>query len=82
VRGLIDSPPVLWNHTRRLVNLLEALCDQSALHFSLEEAYGYFEDANHVAPQLGEQAETLTRHEAAECELMLESAHLDIGVGD
>ena len=29
----------------RLVELLTKLRDQLAMHFSLEEAYGYFEDA-------------------------------------
>ena len=42
--------------------LIDKLCqlrDQLALHFSLEEAYGYFDDPIDVAPQLGRQAEHL-----------------------
>jgi hypothetical protein len=42
--------------------LIDKLCqlrDQLALHFSLEEAYGYFDDPLDVAPQLGQQAERL-----------------------
>lgn len=42
--------------------LLDKLCqfrDQLALHFSLEEAYGYFEDPIEVAPQLSRAAEQL-----------------------
>ena len=42
--------------------LLERLCrlrDQVALHFALEEAYGYFEDPEFVAPNLGHEAEKL-----------------------
>ena len=39
--------------------LLEEVRDQLALHFSLEEAYGYFDDPVAVAPQLGHWAETL-----------------------
>ena len=42
-----------------LVDLLARLRDQLALHFTLEEAYGYFEDAIDAAPRLCEQAETL-----------------------
>ena len=47
------------NHWPELVGLLEQLCDQLALHFSLEEAYGYFEDAINHAPQLSVSAELL-----------------------
>ena len=39
--------------------LLEQVRDQLALHFALEEAYGYFDDPVAVAPQLGYRAETL-----------------------
>lgn len=44
---------------RQLVELLGKLRDQLALHFTLEEAYGYFEDALDAAPQLSEKAGTL-----------------------
>jgi hypothetical protein len=43
----------------RLVEMLTRLRDQLAMHFSLEEAYGYFEDAITVAPHLCRRAETL-----------------------
>lgn len=43
----------------RLVELLTKLRDQLAMHFSLEEAYGYFEDAITVAPHLCRRAENL-----------------------
>ncbi len=42
--------------TKRLVDLIVQLRDQLAMHFALEEAYGYFEDAIEVAPQLSAQA--------------------------
>src|SRR4029450_1836161 len=42
-----------------LIDKLGQLRDQLALHFSLEEAYGYFEDPVEVAPQLSRQAEML-----------------------
>ena len=44
---------------KRIVDLLGRLRDQLALHFTLEEAYGYFEDAIDTAPRLSEQAESL-----------------------
>lgn len=44
---------------KRIVDLLCRMRDQLALHFTLEEAYGYFEDALNAAPQLSEQAELL-----------------------
>lgn len=44
---------------REMVTLLGQLCDQLALHFSLEEAYGYFDDALVDAPQLSDQANHL-----------------------
>jgi len=43
-------------------NLIDKLCqfrDQLALHFALEEAYGYFDDPVHVAPRLSRQADQL-----------------------
>jgi len=43
----------------RLVELLGKLRDQLAMHFSLEEAYGYFDDAISVAPHLSRRAECL-----------------------
>lgn len=43
----------------RLVEMLGKLRDQLALHFSLEEAYGYFDDALTVAPHLSRRAERL-----------------------
>ena len=45
----------------RLVELLEQLCDQLAMHFALEEAYGYFEDAIDIAPALSGRADKLRR---------------------
>ncbi len=43
----------------RLVEMFSKLRDQLAMHFSLEEAYGYFEDAMVVAPHLSRRAEVL-----------------------
>ena len=44
---------------RNTVDLLERLRDQLAMHFALEEAYGYFDSAVDVAPHLSEEAEQL-----------------------
>jgi hypothetical protein len=52
------SGPVEIDYAR-LVDMLTRLRDQLAMHFSLEEAYGYFEDAITVAPHLCRRAETL-----------------------
>ena len=54
-----------WMHVeaQELVDLLSKLRDQLAMHFSLEEAYGYFEDAITEAPHLSRRAEQLrTQH--------------------
>lgn len=47
------------NHWPELVSLLARLRDQMAVHFALEEAYGYFDDAIDVAPHLSLNAENL-----------------------
>lgn len=54
VGGGAASPP-----PRPMFDLLEQLRDQSALHFALEEAYGYFDDPVDAAPRLAHQAELL-----------------------
>ena len=51
--------PIAPGSCRSLVEKLCQLRDQLALHFALEEAYGYFEDPVDVAPQLCRQAEAL-----------------------
>ncbi|KAA5540014.1 hemerythrin domain-containing protein [Roseiconus nitratireducens] len=47
------------NHWSELIDGLACLRDQLALHFSLEEAYGYFEEAIDAAPHLSLKAEAL-----------------------
>jgi hypothetical protein len=51
--------PIAPGSCRTLVDKLCELRDQLALHFALEEAYGYFEDPVDVAPQLCRAAEAL-----------------------
>ncbi len=66
LRGLLEQAAAFlesWRDDRatlrRLDELLADLRDQLAMHFSLEEAFGYFEDALEVAPRLCELADTL-----------------------
>lgn len=68
LRALAVEPQALPNHVREFVDLLDQLRDQLAFHFSLEEAYGYFEDALETAPELSAQA------------LMLRSQHGELFV--
>ena len=51
--------PIAPGQCRMLIDKLCQLRDQLALHFSLEEAYGYFDDPIDVAPQLSRQSEQL-----------------------
>lgn len=52
------------NHWVELIELVGLLRDQLALHFTLEEAYGYFEEAVVSAPQLSATAELLRSQHA------------------
>lgn len=56
---LAERPQMAANHWRELVELLSELRDQLAIHFSLEEAYGYFDEAIDIAPQLSTVAQCL-----------------------
>jgi hypothetical protein len=51
--------PIAPVQCRLLLDKLCQLRDQLALHFALEEAYGYFDEPVHVAPRLSHQAEVL-----------------------
>jgi hypothetical protein len=59
VRHLVEHRERMSQRMLPFVTALEELRDQLALHFALEEAYGYFEDPVYVAPQLCEQAHAL-----------------------
>lgn len=59
VRQLCRLPASSQAHARELIDVLAELRDQLALHFALEEAYGYFEDPVFVAPRLSELAGSL-----------------------
>ena len=70
VRRMCDSPATIDSAPRRFFGLVEELRDQLALHFALEEAYGYFENPVQVAPRLCRQANEL-RAEHRELYLMI-----------
>lgn len=57
--AMLNRPGWMRPEFDRLVELLTKLRDQLAMHFSLEEAYGYFEDAISTAPHLSRRAEVL-----------------------
>ncbi len=57
--AMFSRPEWMRTERDRLVQLLTKLRDQLAMHFSLEEAYGYFEDAVSAAPHLSRRAEAL-----------------------
>lgn len=61
VRGVFAGRE--WSHDavqrRSACALLAQLRDQLAMHFALEEAYGYFDQPMQVAPRLCHQADTL-----------------------
>ena len=59
VAAMLDRPTWMKIELDRLVELLAKLRDQVGMHFTLEEAYGYFEDAIGDAPHLNRRAEQL-----------------------
>ncbi len=59
IRLLAGHQQTAVNHWPELIELFSDLCDQLAIHFALEEAYGYFDDAVGSAPQLSIVAEEL-----------------------
>lgn len=59
IREMCQQPDQVLRQGGRLADLFECLRDQLALHFALEEAYGYFEDPVHVAPRLCDRAFSL-----------------------
>lgn len=72
LRGLLEQADAFlesWRDDRatirRLGALLANLRDQLAMHFSLEEAFGYFDDALEVAPRFSELADTLRAEHGA-----------------
>ena len=55
----VSRTEIAANHWPELIRCFASLRDQLALHFSLEEAYGYFDEAIDACPELSIQAESL-----------------------
>jgi hypothetical protein len=58
-RDALSRPLLPVEETAKLAELLARLRDQLAMHFTLEEAYGYFTEAVGVAPRLSNRAAEL-----------------------
>lgn len=56
IEHLLENRVSLNNHPRDFLSLLDELVDQLGLHFTLEEAFGYFEVALEEAPRFHEPA--------------------------
>ena len=59
VANVLAEPLPRRIRPKALAELLGRLRDQLATHFSLEEFFGYFDDALDVAPHLSERADVL-----------------------
>jgi hypothetical protein len=65
LRDMCSRPLSLRDDATGFVELLGRFRDELAMHFSLEEAYGYFEDPVEVAPWLDKRAHELrSEHES------------------
>ena len=80
IRPLTAQLPVAVNHWPEMIGLFADLRDQLAMHFSLEEAYGYFEDAIITAPQLSVTAECLRSQHSGLFKQICELADLALEV--
>ena len=64
IQGALAGPGSLRGQWKRFVELLGEFRDGLAMHFGLEETYGYFENPAYVAPRLSRNAQTLrTQHQ-------------------
>jgi hemerythrin-like domain-containing protein len=52
VAQVCGDPHLVSLRSRQVVDMLAQLRDQLAMHFALEEAYGYFNDPLHAHPRL------------------------------
>lgn len=62
--AMLSRPRGMRVEARRLVELLEKLRDQLAMHFALEEFYGYFDEELSENPRLGHRADELRSQHA------------------
>ena len=74
LREVTQNPYLVRSRRYQFVGMLEDLRDHLALHFALEEAYGYFDEPLQVDPRLSDQAKMLrSQHRQlylAVCELI------------
>ena len=59
LREVCASAWMVRQHTGQFIDMLAELRDQLALHFALEEAYGYFEQPAFCPPTMSELATQL-----------------------
>jgi predicted ribosome quality control (RQC) complex YloA/Tae2 family protein len=59
LRYTCSRPLDITDHSRFFAGMLSELRDQLALHFALEEAYGYFEDPAEVNAYVSREADRL-----------------------
>ncbi len=80
---LFSRPDRVHAPPRQLAELVQGLRDRLAMHFSLEEAFGYFEDAVSVAPRLTRQANELRAEHGGlfveACDLVEDAERLQYG---
>lgn len=80
LRGALSPPLGHRIRPANLADLLSSLRDQLATHFSLEEFFGYFDDALDVAPRFSVRADVLrAQHETLFeeiCEIVEEAERL------
>ena len=65
IRRMCCRPAPLQEHGRLMTRMLVSLRDELAMHFSLEEYFGYFDDPVGVAPRLSQRANELRREHTA-----------------
>ena len=56
MKYLLANSQLFYDSLAEFRDLTETFRDQLALHFALEEAYGYFEEALEVAPRLHQRS--------------------------
>lgn len=64
VTPMLSHAQTAKNHWAELVDALSELRDQLAMHFSLEEAFGYFDEAIDIAPRFSMMAVSLRSEHA------------------
>lgn len=64
MKYLLGNSALFGENLKEFCELTELFRDQLALHFALEEAYGYFEEALEVAPRLHRKSKTLRAQHA------------------